>query len=75
MQAHPAIMYRSQTGSLSWTLPSRQLGHQDGSISIGMSRCSMSWASDDLGVESEVSQLGSVFRDLYRYSVEYFKIP
>ncbi len=35
----------------------------------------MSWASDDLGVESEVSQLGSVFRDLYRYSVEYFKIP
>ena len=35
----------------------------------------MSWESDDLGVEDEVSALESVFTDLYRFDVESWKIP
>ncbi|KAK3988734.1 hypothetical protein QBC44DRAFT_243095 [Cladorrhinum sp. PSN332] len=35
----------------------------------------MSWESDDLGVEVEVQRLESVFRDLYHFHVEYWKIP
>ncbi|KAK0639184.1 hypothetical protein B0T16DRAFT_462884 [Cercophora newfieldiana] len=35
----------------------------------------MSWQSDDLGVRDEVSALESVFRDIYRFDVEWWKIP
>ena len=35
----------------------------------------MSWASDDLGVEPEIHGLMSVFRDLYHFDCEYWKIP
>jgi hypothetical protein len=35
----------------------------------------MTWCSDDLGVEREVQGLLSVFRDLYRFDCEHWKIP
>ncbi|KAK4454896.1 hypothetical protein QBC34DRAFT_289147 [Podospora aff. communis PSN243] len=34
-----------------------------------------SWNSDDLGVADRVSGLESVFRDVYHYEVEWWKIP
>jgi hypothetical protein len=35
----------------------------------------LSWESDDLGVDDEVSALASVFRDIYRFDVEWWTIP
>jgi hypothetical protein len=35
----------------------------------------MSWADDDLYVNEEVDQLGSVFSRYYNFDVQYFKIP
>lgn len=35
----------------------------------------MTWEKDDLGVETEVRNLESVFRGLYHYDTEYWKIP
>ncbi|KAK3296438.1 uncharacterized protein B0H64DRAFT_417841 [Chaetomium fimeti] len=35
----------------------------------------MSWDKDDLGLETEVRNLESVFRGLYHYDTEYWKIP
>ncbi|EAQ88798.1 hypothetical protein CHGG_05417 [Chaetomium globosum CBS 148.51] len=35
----------------------------------------MTWDKDDLGVETEVRNLESVFRGLYHYDTEYWKIP
>jgi hypothetical protein len=35
----------------------------------------LSWESDDLGVSDEVSALESVFRDIYHFDVEWWKIP
>ncbi|KAL2130282.1 hypothetical protein VTI74DRAFT_6676 [Chaetomium olivicolor] len=35
----------------------------------------MSWDKDDLGLEPDIRQLESVFRGLYHYDAEYWKIP
>ncbi|KAK0613729.1 hypothetical protein B0T14DRAFT_283972 [Immersiella caudata] len=35
----------------------------------------LSWESDDLGVKDKVSALESVFRDIYRFDVEWWRIP
>ena len=35
----------------------------------------MSWDKDDLGVEAEIRTLESVFRGLYHYNTEYWRIP
>lgn len=35
----------------------------------------MSWDKDDLGVEPEARKLEAVFRSLYHYDTEYWKIP
>ncbi|OIW32561.1 hypothetical protein CONLIGDRAFT_712867 [Coniochaeta ligniaria NRRL 30616] len=35
----------------------------------------MTWESDDLGVEREVQCLESLFRDVYHFEVEHWKIP
>jgi hypothetical protein len=35
----------------------------------------MSWDKDDIGVEQEVRNLEAVFRGLYHYETEYWKIP
>jgi len=35
----------------------------------------LSWEDDNLGVEQEISRLGHVFSNLYRFDVQDFKIP
>ena len=35
----------------------------------------LSWEEDDLGVKKEIDDLEAVFRDIYRYRVERWKIP